>query len=213
MPETSISVNATAVLPNSSLTTFLSQSLSSPGFTSAPVLNARIILGANGCQTLYSISTTQICSTVITRGGQLPITVSSCSQMVTFSSRSTIAAPICDCPNVAACSTAPTSPASQIVSRTLISEGVSPVVIAGGGSNAGPGMAFFVAPWHEIAAGVVPGSVHVANCADESTKSCTTSSGSWSVSTSTSTTMSMRTVQYAGVSPTCQKPNTSANHL
>lgn len=198
-----IPVNATALLPDGSYTTFLSQSLSSPAspsVTQAPAPNARIILGTNGCQTLYSASTTQMCSTVIARGGQLPVTVSSCSQLVTFSSSSTTAASLCNCPYTSVCPTAPTSPASQTIGGMLISETVSPALAAGGGRNAGLGIAFFAAPWHEIAAGAVPGLVQVANCADESGKNCSTSSERWSVSTGTSTATSTRTVQYAGVS-------------
>jgi hypothetical protein len=196
-------VNATALLPDGSYTTLLSQSLPSPAIlsvTQAPALNARIILGTNGCQTLYSASTTQMCSTVIARGGQLPVTVSNCSQLVTFSSSSTNATPLGNCPSTLVCPSAPTSPASQTISGMPIHETVSPALAAGGGRNAGLGIAFFAAPWQEIAAGVVPGLVQVANCADESGNNCSTSSERWSVSTATSTATTTRTVRYAGVS-------------
>jgi hypothetical protein len=195
-----ISVNATALLSNGSYTTFLSQSLSSPSITPTSVPNARIILGTNGCQTLYSASITQICSTIITRGGQLPITVTNCSQLVTFSSSSASVAPVCNCPTASACPTAPTSPASQTVSGMLTSETISSALGSGEGRNTGFGIAFFAAPWHEIAAGIVPGLVHVVDCADERAFNCSTSRERWSVNTSTSIATSTRTVQYAGVS-------------
>ena len=205
--------NATALLSNGSYTTFLSQSLSTPASlaasstspTTTPAPDARIVLGDNGCQTLYSASTTQLCSTTITRGGQVPITVSDCSQLVTFSSSSADAAgATCNCPNIPATPTsataAPTSPASQTSSAVVVSGSITSAAASASSAGMGLGIAFYAAPWHEIAAGVVPGLVQVANCPDDSGDGCATSSESWSVSTSTSTTTSTRTVQYAGVS-------------
>lgn len=52
--------------------------------------NARIVLGDNGCQTLFSSTATAVCNTMISVGGQLPISVTDCGQWVTFSS-----SPIC----------------------------------------------------------------------------------------------------------------------
>lgn len=48
--------------------------------------SARIILGNDGFQTLFTPDTTMICSTVLPLGGQLPISVTDCEQWVTFSS-------------------------------------------------------------------------------------------------------------------------------
>jgi hypothetical protein len=198
--------NATALLSNGSYTAW-SQSLStpaSPASTSASIIpapDARIILGTNGCQTLYSALTTQICSTVITRGGQVPISVTDCGQWVTFSSSSATAALICNGPNIPATNVPTTamSPASQTVSGRLISETVTPAPDAGSYASVGLEIAFYAAPWYEIAGGLVPGLVQVANCPDKSANNCSTASESWSVSTSTSTTTSTRILQYAGV--------------
>lgn len=213
LPAISVTINATALLSNGSYTTFLSQSLSTPAadsITAAPAPNARIILGTNGCQTVYSASTTRICSAVIARGGQLPLSVSDCSQWVTFSSSSIAAVPTCDCSNIPVTPTnilvVSASQASQTISGILNSETVGPATADRSGASAESGIAFYAAPWHEIAAGLVPALVQVANCPDGSGKNCSTSSESWSVSTSTSTVTSTRTVQYAGVSLPCLIP-------
>jgi hypothetical protein len=203
-----VPINATVLLSNGSYTTFSSQSLSrpaSPLSTSTsitPAPDARIILGTNGCQILYSALTTQICSTVITRGGQVPISVTDCSQWVTFSSSSATVALTCNCANIPATNvpTAPTSPERQIVSGELVSETITPAADSGISAGLGLGITFYAAPWYEIAGGLVPGLVQVANCPDNSGNNCSTASESWSVSTSTSTTTSTRTLQYAGVS-------------
>ena len=52
--------------------------------------NVRIIMGDNGCQTLFSPTTTAICSTVVSMGGQVPVSVTDCGQRVAFSS-----SPVC----------------------------------------------------------------------------------------------------------------------
>ena len=202
-----VAVSATALLSNGSYTTFSSQSMLiqadaaalslSPNITLVP--EAHIILGTDGCQTLYTTSTTKLCSTIITRGGQVPIAVSDCSQWVTFSS-STVGAPdaTCSYPNIPATPVIDpatlTSRASQTPDAIFASQAVTPAFISSTSAGIGPGLAFFVAPWHEIAAGIIPSLVQVVDCPDNSRDSCTISSESWSVSTSTSTTVSTRTI-------------------
>jgi hypothetical protein len=92
----SIQVNATALLPNGSPTVFLSAtsttSLLAPSTSPAPTdafddETARIVMGKNGCQTVYSAVTSQWCSSIIEPAGILPVTVTECDQMVTFSSQ------------------------------------------------------------------------------------------------------------------------------
>ena len=212
----------TSIPINNVITTLLSSSSPSttpaPDPTPPPSPNARIVLNPNGCQTLYSASTTQICSTVITRGGQLPITVSDCSQWVTFSSSilaataaviptataTETAAAVCNCPNIpipvasqllggagsgsgdgSANGITPTAPninlATPVIpSRPEVYTGTNPI-------------AFFAAPWHIIAAGVIPDVVQVVSGNN-------TSSERWSVSTSTSIVTGLRTVGFEGVS-------------
>lgn len=83
--------NATAYFPIPANTSIASPTviLADPG--------VRIILGDNGCQTLFTPTTTAICSTVLPIGGQLPISVTDCGQWVTFSS-----SPVCGGATVAA---------------------------------------------------------------------------------------------------------------
>lgn len=203
-----VTLNATALLSNGSYTTFLRQSLSTPVFPASASVNvtpspdARIILDNNGCQTLYSALTTQICSTVITRGGQVPISVTDCSQWVTFSSSNSNAASVREVWNfldtaevtLTDMPAAPTSPTGG----GLVSETTTP---AAESATRGLGIAFYAAPWYEIASGLVPGLVQVASCMDHTENNCSISSESWRVSMSTSTSTSTWTLQYAGVSP------------
>ena len=81
---TSSSTNATDYLPPTAKVSIYSPSVSLADH------NARVILGDNGCQTLFSPTTTAICSTVVSVGGQVPVSVTDCGQRVTFSS-----SPIC----------------------------------------------------------------------------------------------------------------------
>lgn len=87
-----IHVNATAMLPNGSSTVFLSASTTSVVRTTSDAgptaKTARIILGSNGCQTVYSAVTTAWCSTTIQPAGMLPVRITDCDQQVTFSSQS-----------------------------------------------------------------------------------------------------------------------------
>ena len=77
---TSSPTNATEYLPIPA-----NISIASPTVT-LPDPNARIILGDNGCQTFFTPITTAICSTVLSIGGQVPISVTDCGEWVTFSS-------------------------------------------------------------------------------------------------------------------------------
>jgi hypothetical protein len=145
---TSPSTNATDYIPIPANT-----SIVAPTVTLADP-SARIILGDNGCQTLFTPITTAICSTVLSIGGQLPIRVTDCGQWVTFSS-----SPVCDGPGGAA-------------TTALASSSES--------------VAYFLAPWYEIASGAVPAEVQVQTCSSASeTSNCATGSESWSISTTT----------------------------
>lgn len=48
---------------------------------------ARILLGSGGCMTIYSPTTTAICSTTLRFAGQPDVTISSCGQWIPFSTR------------------------------------------------------------------------------------------------------------------------------
>lgn len=99
-------VSASAVMPDGSMTTFASRArrqdaavgtqlaaaLTLPGGTTAmPLLGeqpdaARLVVGSDGCQTLFSPTTMAICSTVVSPAGLPPVTITDCDQYVTFSS-------------------------------------------------------------------------------------------------------------------------------
>jgi hypothetical protein len=107
---------------------------------------------------------------------------------------------VCNCPEIPV--------ASQFVggSGSETGEGISPTSPAisnpftsssGGGTEINIDInpiAFFVAPWHVIAAGAIPSVVQVVSGNN------TTSSERWSVSISTSIVMGVRTVGFEGVS-------------
>ena len=88
-----VTTSATAPLPNGSSTTFAM--LASRDGTKGQVLSAapgplsnmaQLVLGTDGCQTLYTPTTTAICSTLITPAGLPPVTITDCAQYITFSS-------------------------------------------------------------------------------------------------------------------------------
>jgi hypothetical protein len=165
---TSPSTNATDYIPISA-----NASIVAPTVTLADP-SARLILGDNGCQTLFTPMTTAICSTVLSIGGQLPIKVTDCGQWVTFSS-----SPVCGGLGGAA----PTAP-----------------------SGSAEAVAYFLAPWYEIASGAVPAQVQVQSCSSASgTSNCVTGSESWSVSTTTEQSAVVLTAHFhggaVGVSP------------
>ena len=137
-------------------------SFASPAATLADP-SARIILGDNGCQTLFSPTTTAVCSTVVSMGGQVPISVTDCGQWVTFSS-----SPAC-----------------------------GPAATSAPNSTVGEAMAYFLAPWYDIASGLVPAQVQVQTCSSGSS-SCVTGSESWSVSTTMAQSTVVQTARFFG---------------
>jgi hypothetical protein len=154
---TSPFANATGYLPAPA-----NASIASPIVTLADP-SARIILGDNGCQTLFSPVTTAICSTVLSMGGQLPISVTDCGQWVTFSS-----SPVCG------------------------GAGATP-------TGVGETMAYFLAPWYDIASGTVPAEVQVQTCSSANgTSNCVTGSESWSVSTATVQSIVLQSAKFFG---------------
>lgn len=51
----------------------------------------QLVVGADGCQTLYSPTTTVVCSTVVSPAGMPPVTITDCDQYITFSSETLFA--------------------------------------------------------------------------------------------------------------------------
>ncbi|KAJ9663230.1 hypothetical protein H2198_000991 [Neophaeococcomyces mojaviensis] len=82
-------IAASATLPGGSTITFSSLAKEEKG-TLPNLANridiARLVVGPNGCQTLYAPTTTAVCSTVITPFGMPPVSVTDCDQYITFSS-------------------------------------------------------------------------------------------------------------------------------
>lgn len=99
-------VSASAMMPDGSMTTFASRArrqdaaldaqlaatITLPGGLMAmPLLGGQseagqLVIGSDGCQTLYSPTTTAICSTVVSPAGLPPVTITDCDQYITFSS-------------------------------------------------------------------------------------------------------------------------------
>ncbi|KAK5095531.1 hypothetical protein LTR70_003454 [Exophiala xenobiotica] len=99
-------VSASATMPDGSMTTFASRArrqeaavaaqlaaaLTLPGGQMAiPLLEGQsdagqLVVGADGCQTLYSPTTTAVCSTIVSPAGLPPVTITDCDQYITFSS-------------------------------------------------------------------------------------------------------------------------------
>jgi len=114
-------VTASATLPGGMTTAF--SSLAKRGVEALPNANgldmARLVVGPNGCQTLYAPTTTAVCSTVITPFGLPPVSITDCEQYVTFSSEtmfSCIATPTVT-PLPASSTTTTTNSLANIASR------------------------------------------------------------------------------------------------
>lgn len=173
-----IQVNATALLPNGSTTIFLSASSTTirANATSATLPaasndsdTARIIMDSNGCQTVFSASTTTWCSTTVSPAGILPVPVTDCDQWVTFSSQ-----------RLDACSTTASSSPS------------------GAAAADGP-VAYFVAHWYDLIQGPIPHHVQVEDCLPKSTGlDCITSSESWDVVSATTTSTGTSVASFSG---------------
>ncbi|OAL40036.1 hypothetical protein AYO20_00454 [Fonsecaea nubica] len=178
-----VRVNATALLPNGSTTVFLSTSRARvPPTTSATppptepggADTARIVLDKNGCQTLYSAKTTTWCSTTVQRAGMIPVPVTDCGQLVTFSSQ-----------RLDACST--------MAGSSFSSPSLSP-------AEANEPMAFYAAHWYDLIQNPVPNVVQVQDCLPRSSEwDCVTSSESWDVVTVTSTSTGTSVASFSGL--------------
>jgi len=181
-------VNATAFLPNGSSTVFLSASIPSilRATTSSVASNevfagetARIVLGRNGCQTMFSTITTTWCSTTIQPAGMLPVPITDCDQFVTFSSE-----------NLDGCGASSFHPTAG--SGPAASGWVSPTVT-------GP-VAIFAAHWYDLIQGPIPNLVQVQDCLPASTSLyCLTSSEIWTVEETMSTSTGMSVASFSGV--------------
>lgn len=200
-----VQVNATALLPNGSTIVFLSVSStallvptsrplpSAPG--ASPEINntsadnddaARIVLDANGCQTVFSAITTRLCSTTLSPAGMIPVPVTDCDQWVTFSSQQRLDD---------SCSTpAPAGPSA--------SEATAPKVTPTPAK-------YYLAHWYDLAQNAVPNIVRMLDCpstapavnsSDDSIAGCVTSSESWYVTSSTTTSTGSTVASFSGVS-------------
>ncbi|KAK5940078.1 hypothetical protein PMZ80_007496 [Knufia obscura] len=99
-------VAASAPMPDGSMTTFASRArrqdaavgaqlaaaITLPGGIMArPLVGeqpdaGQLVVGSDGCQTLFSPTTTAVCSTVVSPAGLPPVTITDCDQYITFSS-------------------------------------------------------------------------------------------------------------------------------
>lgn len=132
-------IPASAKLPDGSMTTFSSLTSGEvdapdpsevtttilPDGISAIQLDsdglAKILVGSDGCQTLYKPSVTAICSTVVTPIGLPAVTVTDCDQYITFSSETlfTCAPTPTVVPRPAASGSSSSSAGGAVLTRTL----------------------------------------------------------------------------------------------
>lgn len=126
-----------------------------------------------GCSTLYTRTSSAICSTVLSGLGSLPVSVTDCGQLITFS----------------------TSTGSQPgPTATIPNHDAEPGVLTG------ERLAYFVAPWYDITAGKVPSSVLVHDCGVKRTygEACATATESWRVVNRTMSVEVTRSVAFEG---------------
>jgi hypothetical protein len=128
---------------------------------------------SRGCSTLYTRTSSAICSTVLSGLGSLPVSVTDCGQWITFSTST-------------GCKPGPTAtiPNHYAEQRPPTRER----------------LAYFVAPWYDITAGQVPSSVLVHDCGVEGMdgEACDTATESWSVVNQTISIEVTRSVAFEG---------------
>lgn len=125
-----------------------------------------------GCSTLYTQTSSAICSTVLSGLGSLPISVTDCQQCVTFS----------------------TSTGNGPVPTAAMTNGAIEQ-----GQPRREGVAYFIAPWYDIANGQVPSSVLVQNCVQGMDGvACGRTTEAWSVVNQTTSIVVTRSVAFAG---------------
>ncbi|KAK5046792.1 hypothetical protein LTR84_007146 [Exophiala bonariae] len=203
-------VNATMVLSNGSSVTFLSLSTTTTTVTSDPsgaliqpteqpsVEIARIVLDANGCQTVYTETTAPACATTLRLPGMLPAPITDCDQSVTFSSQS-----LGDCSDTLWI-------ASQAYQFSTLETPASTVSSSPASTQITGPMAYYVAHWYELIQGPVPEVVKIENCIPQSASGhlCQTSSEQWSVvyDTEVVTTSSLTSFREFNPNPADQHP-------
>ncbi|ERF72621.1 hypothetical protein EPUS_05675 [Endocarpon pusillum Z07020] len=125
-----------------------------------------------GCSTLYTRTSSAICSTVLSGFGSIPAPVTDCEQSVTFST-STGSVPMP--------TTATTNNSTQQSDAT------------------GSRLAYFVAAWYDLTDGQVPTRVLVRDCIHEkSGEACNTAAESWSVVNQTTSVEITKSLAFEG---------------
>jgi hypothetical protein len=153
-------------------TVFLRLNSTEADNASAPVPTFTAYDG-RGCSTLYTRTSSALCFTVLSGLGSLPVSVTDCGQLVTFSTST-------------GCKPGPTA--------------TIPTPYAEQGARTGERLAYFVAPWYDITAGQVPSSVLVHDCGVERIdgEACATATESWSVVNRTTSVEVTRSVTFEG---------------
>ncbi|KAF7510583.1 hypothetical protein GJ744_006195 [Endocarpon pusillum] len=125
-----------------------------------------------GCSTLYTRTSSAICSTVLSGFGSIPASVTDCQQSVTFST-STGSVPM-------------PSPATPNISTQQ-------------GDATGARLAYFVAAWYDLTDGQVPSRALVRNCIQgKGGEACNTAAESWSVVNQTTSIEITRSLAFEG---------------
>jgi hypothetical protein len=125
-----------------------------------------------GCSTLYIRTSSAICLTVLSGLGSLPVSVTACSQPITFPT-STVYGPVPTAAN--------SNHSAYQGERTRVR------------------LAYFIAPWYDIADGRLPSFVLVRSCTQKmGAENCDTATESWSVVNQTTSTDMTRSLAFDG---------------
>lgn len=142
------------------------------GQMSAPIPTFTAYDG-RGCSTLYTRTSSAICSTVLSGLGSIPASVTDCEQSVTFSTSTGSVTPL---------TTATTKQSTQQQ-----------------GDATGARLAYFVAAWYDLIDGQVPSSVLVRDCIQgKGGEACNTARESWSVVNQTTSVKITRSLAFEG---------------
>lgn len=139
--------------------------------TSGPIPTFTAYNGV-GCSTLYTRTSSAICSTVLSGVGSIPVSVTDCGQSITFSTSTGFGS-------------VPTAAGSNNFTEKE--------------ESSGERLSYFIAPWYDLADGQVPGTVLVRNCVQEmNEQACDMATESWTVVNQTTSIDVMRSLAFDG---------------
>lgn len=167
--------------------------------------NARVDVGSDGCQTLFTPTVKAVCETTISPLGIPVVTVTECEQWVTFSSE-TLAGLTASMPTVV-----PVVEATAGAEKRQEGAGTTGAVVSGTAllplpaaePSQGPGT-YYAVKWYDAARGGVPASVRAVECWNDDVVggggACTTWEERWSETQVVTTVTEEIPITYSGVS-------------